>query len=252
MTLLIAWGQRVHLDVTGQPPGNSLQLVDRAYELGYDGVELDLQLSKDGVLVLMHNDTIDETTEARGAVASMMHDALRAVRLKDPYGYGSPCFVPTFEEALRVNGSRGKVMVDIRRIDSRHLDALHAATQGADFDPALFLFLAYDRDGGFLMKREFPRSTVMLKAPANLTPPALTVDFADRAEGLDAIIVPTADSIESTAEFQEAAKRRGLKLGTYLFHRDLGHLLRLMKLGLFAITAVNPVPFAEARARHRT
>ena len=47
-------------------PENTLPAFEQAIALGADGIELDVQCSKDGVLVVMHNFTVNETTENDG------------------------------------------------------------------------------------------------------------------------------------------------------------------------------------------
>lgn len=246
MTLFIAWGQQVTQKNKPQPPGNSLPIIDMAYELGYDGVEIDLQLSKDGVLVLMHNSTIDKTTFGCGKVSDFTLEELRGIRIRDEWN-GSPCFIPSFEDALRLNGNRGPVMCDLRGANPRAIAALHSAVDGAGFDPSRLLLLAYNRRAGLLLKQEFPRSLVMLKAPVTLKPPALTVDFINEADGLESILVPCAHFPDLTAEFKAEAEKRGMKVGVYLHHRSLSSLMEILEKKIDFITTIGHQFFQEAR-----
>ncbi len=52
---------------------------DRSVADGVDALDLDVQLSSDGVLVVQHDDTVDRTTEATGAVADMTYEQLHAL-----------------------------------------------------------------------------------------------------------------------------------------------------------------------------
>lgn len=51
-------------------PENTLTAFEGAASLGVDGIECDVHLSKDGEVVVIHDDTVDRTTDAKGAVAS--------------------------------------------------------------------------------------------------------------------------------------------------------------------------------------
>lgn len=57
-------------------PENTLAAFDRALACGVDGFELDVRLSRDGVVVVHHDATVDRTTSGRGAVADLTADEL--------------------------------------------------------------------------------------------------------------------------------------------------------------------------------
>jgi glycerophosphoryl diester phosphodiesterase len=52
-------------------PGNTMFAFQNAVDLGVDVLEMDLHITKDGVLVLMHDETIDRTTDGTGEVEAM-------------------------------------------------------------------------------------------------------------------------------------------------------------------------------------
>ncbi len=90
---------------------NSLSAIKHAIDLGVDIVELDVRSSKDGILVLMHDGTINRTTNGRGRVEDLTFTELREFRLKKKDGTLTSERIPGFEEAL--NMARGHIMVDI-------------------------------------------------------------------------------------------------------------------------------------------
>ncbi|HWS59943.1 MAG TPA: glycerophosphodiester phosphodiesterase family protein [Flavobacterium sp.] len=57
-----------HRGTKGYEPENTLVSFEKAIELNVDGIELDVHLSSDGELVVIHDDTIDRTTNGRGFV----------------------------------------------------------------------------------------------------------------------------------------------------------------------------------------
>ncbi len=60
-------------------PENTMVAFDHGLALGADGVELDVHLSRDGVVVVHHDDTLDRTTSAHGPIAARTADELAAV-----------------------------------------------------------------------------------------------------------------------------------------------------------------------------
>ena len=61
-----------------------------AFTAGANALELDVQLTADGVLVVQHDDTVDKTTEATGPVADLTYDELRA--LDNAYWFSPECW----------------------------------------------------------------------------------------------------------------------------------------------------------------
>lgn len=79
-------------------PENSLQGFRRTLALGIDAVEFDVHLSRDGVPVVIHDPTLERTTEAGGAVHDRTAAELAAIRLRDAGGD----VVPALDEVLDV------------------------------------------------------------------------------------------------------------------------------------------------------
>ncbi|MEW1720495.1 glycerophosphodiester phosphodiesterase family protein [Streptomyces sp. NPDC093109] len=83
----------------GVEPENTLRSFRHAERAGMDAIELDLHLSKDGALVVMHDTTVDRTTDGTGAIADRTLAELRELDA----GLGER--VPVFEEVLDAVGS---------------------------------------------------------------------------------------------------------------------------------------------------
>lgn len=83
-----------HRGVMGVEPENTLRSFVRADREGLDGIELDLHLSKDGELVVMHDATVDRTTDGSGAIADLTLAELHELDA----GQGER--VPVFEEVV--------------------------------------------------------------------------------------------------------------------------------------------------------
>ncbi|MCX5053370.1 MULTISPECIES: glycerophosphodiester phosphodiesterase [unclassified Streptomyces] len=83
-----------HRGVMGTEPENTLRSFVAAQQAGLDVIELDLHLSKDGALVVMHDTDVDRTTDGTGPIAEKTLSELRALDA----GRGE--HVPVFEEVL--------------------------------------------------------------------------------------------------------------------------------------------------------
>mgnify|MGYP002303274396 CR=1 FL=1 len=81
-------------------PENSLAAIDSAIRMKVDIVEIDIRKTKDGQLVLMHDDTVDRTTNGTGKVKDKTLAEIKQLRLKDKDGRLTEHTVPTLEEAL--------------------------------------------------------------------------------------------------------------------------------------------------------
>jgi glycerophosphoryl diester phosphodiesterase len=71
-------------------PENSLNGFRRTRDLGVDGVEFDVHLSRDGEMVVIHDPSLERTTEGHGAVANRTLAELAATPLRDAGGAGIP------------------------------------------------------------------------------------------------------------------------------------------------------------------
>lgn len=93
-------------------PENSLPALRSAIEMGVDIVEVDLQMTRDSVLVLMHDARIDRTTTGRGRVCDVTYDSICRVVLRAGQGIATCWKVPTLEEALLLCKGRAVVNID--------------------------------------------------------------------------------------------------------------------------------------------
>ena len=90
-------------------PENSLAAIESSIRQGADVVELDVQKTKDGKLILMHDKTLDRTTTGKGKISEWPLDSIRTLYLKNGAALKTKHRVPTLEEALLT--AKGKVMV---------------------------------------------------------------------------------------------------------------------------------------------
>jgi glycerophosphoryl diester phosphodiesterase len=90
-----------HRGRSGQLPENTLAAFRKAVDLGADRLELDVQMTRDGELVVIHDETVDRTTNGTGRVADLTLAEIRALDA----GQGEQ--VPTFAEVLQFAAAAG-------------------------------------------------------------------------------------------------------------------------------------------------
>ncbi len=101
-----------HRGASALAPENTLAAFQKAIELGADGMEMDLQLTRDGAVVVIHDDTLDRTTDRRGRVTDL---SLAEVREADAGAKFAPAFlgqrVPTLGEVVALVQRSGNARV---------------------------------------------------------------------------------------------------------------------------------------------
>lgn len=104
-----------HRGASAAAPSNTLASFEKAAGFGADGIEFDVHLSADGVPVVIHDATVDATTDGSGRVAEM---TLAQLKQLDAGSWFDPAFagerIPTLEEALETMGSRLLFNVELK------------------------------------------------------------------------------------------------------------------------------------------
>lgn len=132
-------------------PENSVAAMLSARDIGADMVEIDTQTIADGTLVVIHDDTLDRTTGATGAVADLPPEALAGLRLRaGAGGDGAPLTdhaLPTLEQML--DALRKKVLVNIDTKHARDLDAVAALVLSMRMQDQVVLKMSVTRPGEY-------------------------------------------------------------------------------------------------------
>lgn len=102
-------------------PENSLAALMAAWNAGVRWCECDVYLSADGQVVLLHDKTLDRTTDATGPVAERTGDQLRKVHLRKQDGTVTPCPLPSLEQVLAVMPAGCSLLIEIKPPDHEPL-----------------------------------------------------------------------------------------------------------------------------------
>jgi glycerophosphoryl diester phosphodiesterase len=97
-----------HAACKGHAPENTLAGIRAALKLGADAIEIDLHCTNDGAVVLIHDETVDRTTDGEGAIADL---SLRQARTLDA---GDGESIPTLQEVLREVNGRALMVLEVK------------------------------------------------------------------------------------------------------------------------------------------
>jgi glycerophosphoryl diester phosphodiesterase len=259
-----------------EAPSSTLYAIELALGLGVTGIELDVHATKDGVLVVCHDPTVDRTTDGTGAIATMTLDELRRL--------DNACWFVPGESAVhgRPAGDypfRGRAPADRRfRVAmleevlevagncALNLDIKQTAPEVAPYEQALAALLTGVRRSDLVIVASFhDDATARFRqlAPGIATSPGQNevtafVQSVVRGEEPD-------PAISRHAAIQVPPKAMGVEIVTEAFvgcAHDLGlavhvwtvddpeEILRLCRLGVDAVMSDRPSTLVETLDRH--
>ncbi|MER2116321.1 MAG: glycerophosphodiester phosphodiesterase family protein [Solibacillus isronensis] len=104
-----------HRGATAYSPENTIAAFNLAVDMKADYIEIDVQRSKDGELVLIHDTTVDRTTDGTGKVGDLTFEELRSLDAgswKGEQFAGEP--IPTFEEILDLYRGKVGILIELK------------------------------------------------------------------------------------------------------------------------------------------
>lgn len=103
---------------------NSISAYQRCINENLDGIEVDLQMTKDSILIIMHDETLDRTTTGTGKVCDYTWAELSILKLKSPIGVITRERIPTLEDVLILAKDQILIQVDKWKPYSKELSRL--------------------------------------------------------------------------------------------------------------------------------
>ena len=114
--ILVAAHRGMHVNY----PENSIPAIQDAIDHHIDMVEIDVQITKDGIPILMHDETIDRTTNGSGKVRKLTYAEICEFNLVDKQGNETPYDAPSLAEVLVLG--KNKILLDLDlKLKPRHL-----------------------------------------------------------------------------------------------------------------------------------
>jgi glycerophosphoryl diester phosphodiesterase len=121
-----------HRGAAGLAPENTITAIETGLAFKCDRIEIDVHQTKDSVLVMMHDETINRTTDGRGAIRNLTLSQLRNFHIKSSNMADSGRIaIPTLEEALQTIGGKCVLLIELKEggdyypgIEKRVLDLI--------------------------------------------------------------------------------------------------------------------------------
>lgn len=123
-------------------PENSLGAINACIEHGVDIIEIDVRESEDGEMVIIHDNTLDRTTNGKGKVSDFSYEALKKLNLMHQ-GQVTSYRIPTLEEVLALAKGKIRIDLDVKLTDITSYKRIADAVYKHGMADEVFLFL-YD------------------------------------------------------------------------------------------------------------
>jgi glycerophosphoryl diester phosphodiesterase len=227
-----------HRGASHQAPENTLAAFLLAVELGADGIELDVQLSRDGEIVVIHDFVLETTTDGTGPVRERTLAELKELearrRSADPYAGQQ---IPTLQEVIDTVGDRLLLNIELKTASWRD-DGLAGAVVQAIEDNHLLDRTVVSTFNPLALRRVSKLNpnirTGLLYAPS--LPLPLRRAWARHLLELDAIH-PHHSLVDDS--YVPWARQRGYRAHTWTVD-DPGRMRRLMLLGVDILITNRP------------
>jgi len=241
-----------HRGASRDCPGNTIAAFDEALRQGADGIELDIQLSRDGVPVVYHDRTL---TRAGGGRRRVSRTDLADLKRLDAGSRLDRRFagqhIPTLEEVLRRYGRRTRLFVEVKTREGRsgrerHSELARSAARLVEkmgLQRNVFL-LSFDQD----VLRAAAEAAPAVRRVLNLRPPRRP----GRAlrELIPTLAALSADIRSLTPGFADAVRAEGRPLYAYTCNTP-GHVARALAAKVVGVMSDRPEWLAGRLASHR-
>lgn len=211
-----------HRGASGHAPENTLLAIETALDMGAAWIEIDVHRSADGHLVVIHDDTVDRTTDGAGAVAAMSLDALRALDA----GRGER--IPTLDEVFARAAGRAGIHVELKGDGTPVPVADFLARRFADgWKTHQVTVSSFDHEKLRQLRRRLPAARLGALCGAPLPPDAAFASLLAAAS----VHPPVA---HLTPEFVDDAHARGLEVCVWTVN-DPADVARMRAWGVDAV-----------------
>jgi len=150
-----------HRGARQEAPENTVAGLLHARSVGLDRVEIDVRLSADGEVVVIHDPAVDRCTDGTGAVADLTLARLRELDAAAHFdSWSTRCPIPTLDEALAATEPFAMTEIEVKADDAARLDAVvrlvadRVAAHGAS---DRVLITSFDLDALRLARRYAPQ-----------------------------------------------------------------------------------------------
>lgn len=215
-------------------PENTLASTKAAIDIGADFVEMDLRTTKDSVLVLMHDATVDRTTNGKGRLSNLSFEASQQLQVRSPKeNVFSSEKIPRFDSVLAI--CRGKINV---YLDFKDADAASAYAVLVKFGMDKHTVVYINTPAQFkAWQRAAPEMPLMLSLPDSIRTPGSLSAFLQTTS----CAVLDGDWTEYTQELVKAAAKNHTPVWPDIQSAEESqHWLEAIRLGVTGLQTDHP------------
>ena len=104
-----------HRGASGYAPENTISAINKALEIKVDRIEVDVQQTADGVVVCLHDKSLDRTTNSKGKVAKMSWAELSAIKANAGFEAEFPDeTVPSLDQVFELMNGKTQFVIEIK------------------------------------------------------------------------------------------------------------------------------------------
>lgn len=187
-----------HRGCTERAPENTVAAARDAVRIGADLIECDVRTTADGHLVIMHDSTVDRTTDGFGPISGMTLAQVRRLRIRDTrFASVGTHRVPTLAELVNAVGGRAGFYIDTKDV---HPAALKRIIRDPKVIAKSFAYISTDE--ALLWKQHIPELRLMATAPDDVRTPKQLQDFVMKFQlsALDGPLTLTKEQVAAAFE----------------------------------------------------
>ena len=193
-----------HRGAKAYEPENTIPSFQKALQLNADGIELDVHVCKSGELVVIHDFTVDRTTNGTGAISDLTLSELKQLRING-------CIeIPTLEEVLTLFNKKHLINIELKGSDTAELvcDCIDRNVREDKFDYKNFIVSSFQRE-------ELARvANYNVKVPLGILTQASVDQALEWAEEFSAIAIHPHFSLLTT-ENVALTRQKGYQIFTW-------------------------------------
>ena len=192
-------------------PENTMPAFRKAAEMGADGIELDVQLTKDGEIVICHDERIDRTGRGQGWIKDFTLEELKKIDFGKPHVEYGFVEIPTLQEFFEfIKPTKLKVNIELKT-NAIYYDRLEEKTYWLAEEYGMNRRIIYSSFNHYSLQK---LKTLCPDAKIGLLMGADTVRLPEDAERLGAYAIHPPESIV-TKEYVEKCHAHRLKVNTW-------------------------------------
>lgn len=126
-----------HRGAAGHAPENTLGAIQQGIALGVDFIEIDVRRTADGVLVILHDETVNRTTDGKGRIDRLSLQEIKTLSA------GNSETIPTLEDALKAVAGRAGMLLELK-VNGVVQQAVETVQRAAFTDPVIYASFLHD------------------------------------------------------------------------------------------------------------